>query len=496
MKSISVPALAWMMCIVVTGVCSMSSADEPCRWTVPDVLRRVPPLSNNYTGRLPMITWPAFVMSTNDTSFREKKPLPAEIYRELARRGLTQRIPLNESYLEMAKAIQAAGAAVVFVEGWGGNGPYELGHDPLHKLPPGFQIAKGDRHYPCPLLFAGWQAKADEVRNTLRKYRDAGIYVSAAWLDWEVEPLVWSKGRWEQARACSRCVTLFPPPVLESWDEYVKFIMSLRSDLFSAYLAAPILEIYPACSVTDWEKVYSTPERPTPSCWGTWKFPPMSLGLFTAANPVAYGNDIYYQEHWSTNWNYPLDQKHMDRLYTSIMLGQVSAHAENSIKLNPHKQCVPWVCRYCPDVDDEKVPILSRTRYREILRHIWLRGADSMQIFNEPRPRHPEIAVEEVEDAVSVYDEMLQYRQFLEEGRIMCTDVPEVTWDGPIWSGLCLQNEAIVRAFTQGKNETAFTIQPWKDAKEIQLTAPPEGQTWLLRKDETEVTAEPANKQR
>jgi len=465
--------------------------DEPVRWTVPDVLRSVPPLAHDYAGRLPMITWPAFVMSTNDTSFRDRKPMPPEVYRELASRGLTQRIPLHEGYIEMARAIQSAGAAVIFVEGWGGNGPYDLGTDPLHRLPADYKIAQGDHHYACPLLFEGWRVKADNIRSILRKYREAGIEVSAAWLDWEVEPLVWSRGRWEQAAACSRCRKLFPRRVLDSWKEYVNFIMALRADLFSAYVAAPILEIYPGCSVTDWEKVYSSPECPTPSCWGTWKFPPMSLGLFTAANPVAYGNDIYYREHWSTNWNYPLDQEHMDRLYTHVMLGQISAHMENALRLESEKQCVPWVCRYCPDVDDDKVPILSRSRYREILRHIWLRGADSMQIFNEPRPKHPEIAVEEVEDAVAVYDEMLAYREFLEDGRVMNTEVPEVTWNGAIWSGLKLGDRAVVRSFTQDSADAAFSLKPWPDAQEIRLVAPPTGRTWLLRREADRVTAEP-----
>ena len=58
------------------------------------------------------------------------------------------------------------------------------------------------------------------------------------------------------------------------------------------------------------------------------------------------------------------------------------------------KQCFPWVARYCPDVGDGTVPILSRPRYREILRHIWLRGADAMQIFNAHRKDRPEIATE------------------------------------------------------------------------------------------------------
>jgi hypothetical protein len=468
------------------------SRAEDIRWTTDWVIKKVPPLKNDYAGRLPMITWPAFALSTNDKSFYEKKPFPPDVYKELAKRGLTQRIPLNTNYVAMAQAIQQAGGKIVFVEGSGGNAYYELAPDWGHKLPEGFKITEGDRLFPCPTLLEGWRIKADEVRATLRAYKAAGVKVDGVWMDWECEPLVWSIGRYEQAKACSRCQALLPAGVLDTKAAYTTFIMGLRADIFSAYLAAPVQEIFPGCPVTQWEAVISTPERPTQSCWGNWKFPPMTLGLMTAANPVAYGNDYFYQAHWSTNWGYPLDEKHMDRLYTRIMFGQVSQHARNALLTAPEKLSIPWVCRYCPDVDDDKVPILSRERYREILRHIWLRGADSMQIFNEPRPKHPAIAVEEIQDAVAVYDEMLPYRRFLDRGAILNTDVPEVTDDGAIWSGLRLENEALVRAFTQGRKRVEFAITPWTNAPPVELIAHPDGQTYrlVLQEGKVKVTKE------
>src|SRR5207249_574912 len=150
-------------------------------------------------------------------------------------------------------------------------------------------------------------------------------------------------------------------------------------------------------------------------------------------------------------WAYPVDVAHMDRVYTWAMLNQFSKNAANVRRLDEEKECVPWVCRYCPDITDE-VPILSRGRYREILRHLWLRGAATMQIFNALRPKHPSIAIEELEDAVAVYDEMLQYRAILEKGTLMNTDSPAVMDDRAVWSGLKTKNEAVIRAFTQGNH--------------------------------------------
>jgi len=312
-------------------------------------------------------------------------------------------------------------------------------------------------------------------------------------MDWEVEPNVGSRSHYDQSRACSRCQAIMPPCVLEDEGTYKRFIMGLRGDLFSTYLAAPALEIFPGCSVAEWELVLSSSERPAQSMWANWKMPPMRLGFVTAGCPVIYGmNDMLLGQNWSTNWGYPLDEKHMDRLYTRIMLRQLSQHAQNALVHAPWKHSIPWVCRYCPDSDNGPAPILSRGRYREILRHVWLRGAESMQIFNEPRPTHPTIAVEEIQDAVAIYDEMLPYRQFLDRGTVMNTDVPQVVDDGAIWSGLLLNNEAVVRAFTQGEKPVDFSIRPWPNARPAKLRAPPGGQTYrlLLREGTVKVAEE------
>lgn len=448
-------------------------------WSVANVLQQVPPLKHDVSGRLPIITWPPFTLGPQDKSFADKKPLPGEVYRELARRGLTQRLPMDAGYIPMAQAIQAAGGKIVLMEGAGGVGPFTLGPDPFHKLPADYKRAKDEPIHPCPILFEGWAKRADQVRETLRQFKAAGVEVTAAWLDWEVEPWGWPDA-YEQTKVCSRCRASMPKGALLTFDDYRRHIAAIRSDIFSAYLAAPLREIYPACSTTDWSAVYSSPERPSASCWANRQFPPRTIGLFTGTNPVAYGNDIFYQYHWKKEWNWPLDEAHMDRLYTAIMLAQVSHNAENQQRWAPERQCLPWVCRYCPDVDDDKIPILSRERYREILRHIWLRGADSMQIFNEPRPKHPAIAVEEVADVIQVYDEMLEYRSFLDDGVIMNTTAPTATDDGAIWSGLRLENEAVVRAFTMGDKAVRFSLTAWPDGAPAELEAPPQGRTYRL----------------
>lgn len=88
---------------------------------------------------------------------------------------------------------------------------------------------------------------------------------------------------------------------------------------------------------------------------------------------------------------------------------------------------------------------------------------------------------------MAVYDEMLAFREFLDTGVVMNTDVPAVTEDGAIWSGLALENQLLIRAFTQGTNPAPFTIRAWDRA--IHLEAPPQGATYRISRqgEKTEI---------
>ncbi len=319
----------------------------------------------------------------------------------------------------------------------------------------------------------------------MQKFKAAGVNVNAAWLDWEVEPYP-GKSQWREARDCKRCQKQFPAGVLDNYDLYRAFITRLHNNLFSTYFAAPILEVYPQCSVTNWEAVLSSTEIPTTNWSGRRKIPATGIGLFTATNPVAYGNTIWYRYSWKEERGWPLDVAHMDRVYTEVMLAEISDNEANIQRYAPEIQSIPWVDRYCVDDNDEKIPILSRERYREILRHCWLRGADGMQIFNNAwfrdRPDRMNIVTEEVEDAVAIYDEMLGYRDLLDNGTVMNTVSPKAEDNGPIWSGLRYEDEAVIRTFTQSNHTATLTVTAFPGTKPVKLKCPPEGATYLLTK--------------
>jgi hypothetical protein len=456
-------------------------------WTIPILLKRIPPLKHDATGRWPMICIEVFKLETNDNSLAQGKPFPPEVIRELLKRGLVQYIYPDEKYIPFAQALQKEGAKVIIFQGQAFNGPQgDEVKDGLHDLPADFKSDERppqQNQYPCPLLTNGWQIRRDKIRTALQKFKEAGVTVDAVWWDWEVEPYP-GRSQWRETAACPRCRSMFPAGVLDDYEKYQAFISRLRNELYSTYLAAPVREVFPKCSVTNWELVFSSVAQPTPRWSSSQPMPPQELGWFSAANPVAYGNTAWHKLNWKKEWPWPLDQAHMDRVYTQVMLGQISINERNLRQIAPTTETIPWVDRYCMDDPDPKIPMLSRERYREILRHCWLRGADGMQIFNPHyRPEDPATSViqyDEVADAVAVYDEMLAYRKFLDHGEVMNTEPPIATDDGPLWSGLRVGDEAVVRTFTQAAKKVPVTITPFTGGPTVTLACPPAGATYLL----------------
>ncbi len=442
--------------------------------------RDVPPLKNPLGDRLPMICWDAV----------GTEPREPEVYRALLERGLTQHIPMDAKMIPTAKALQEAGSPVIMMRGKAGPWPYNQAPGWAHQYEEGYEPQVPERWWPswkaCPAVFEGWRVNADRVRETLRRFKEAGVTVDAVWMDWETEPSS-SRGKegWENVRHCKRCKETLPPEVLDDPALWYDYCRRLHAQLIGTYLAAPVREVFPACSITNWMLVCSTKDRPVLG-WRNDKVPPIVPSMVTATNPVAYGNDVFWQ-FWGEEW--PLDRRHVDRFYMHLLLREVSDDAANRLIYAPEMDCVPWVDRWCPDVGDSKIPMVSREAYREALRHIWLRGADSLQIFNPSRKGYEDIVFAEIADAVAVCDELLAYARFLDGGEILCCDVPGVQHDGVLWSGLRLTNEAVVRVINQGEGTAMEKMEPW-DGVAVELEAPSEGATYILTREEGAVRAQ------
>lgn len=430
-----------------------------------EIQKHVPPLKNARGDRLPMIMWEAGPFEVQ----------PPEVYKALLARGLTQHIQMDEKMIPIAKALQDAGSPVIMMQGGAERWPSSVGVDPQvwqHDFDEGYQ-PKG-AVLACPVVSAGWEKNADAMRAILQKYKDAGVTVDGVWMDWEGDPVA-GADRYEQALHCKRCRATLPESVLANEKAFKDYTWRRYMDLVGAYLAAPVNDIFPACSVTNWHATVSSADRPVMN-WYDKPYCPVVPPLLTASNPVAYGNTVSFA-FWKPE--YPMDREHVDQFYTYLLLQEISNDAANRQVWTSARKSIPWVARWCPDNEDPKIPVMSRERYRETLRHMWLRGVHAMQVFNPKRQGFESLAVAEVEDTSAIYDEMLAYKDFLDHGSPLNCEAPKHQGDDVIWSGLRWENRAVIRAFKPGGGSAPLTVSPWPDAK-ITLDVPAEGKTWEL----------------
>lgn len=430
-------------------------------------MRSVPVLQHERRGRWPMILWQA---GTFD-------PQPKEAYQRLLARGLTQHIHLDEKMIPTAKALQDAGSPVIMMEGQSGPFPYRLAGEKsewAHQFDPGF-TPKEEVHA-CPAITRGWAVNADRIRATLRRFKEAGVTVNAVWMDWEVEPVM-GEERYEQAMHCARCRATLPRQVLSSEWAFDSYCTRKYIELTGTYMAAPVAEIFPGCSTTNWSAVVAAPSHPV---FGWYQEPFVSRvpPMFTATNPAAYGMTFLFN-YWKRS--FPLDREHVDQFYTHFLLRTVSADTANRQIFAPHMQSVPWVARWCmaEDREGEARPIMTRERYREALRHLWLRGIDAMQVFNPAEPGFEQMAVWEVLDAVSVYDEMLEFADLLDGGEPLNLGLPKMQDSGVLWSGVRKHHTAIVRTFKPSGGAGEITLNLWS-GKSVSLGATGAGQTFRV----------------
>jgi hypothetical protein len=442
-----------------------------------EINREVPALRHPRGSRWPMIFWQA-------GSFEPQSP---EVYRQMLSRGFTQHIRLDESMISTAQALQRAGSPVIMMQGEGGTYPYSTAGDPkewAHQFDVGY--APKNRVHACPAVTKGWAANANRIRTTLQHFKDAGVTVDAVWMDWEVEPAV-GEGNYEQAIHCARCRATLPREVLSTELAFEDYCSRKYVELVGTYLAAPVAEIFPGCSTTNWEAIVSSPEHPILG-WEQQTLVPLIPPVFTASNPVAYGMTLFFDQ-WKDSFK--LDREHVDQLYAHLLLRQISCDTANRKIWAPQMESIPWVARWCAaDVNPkESRPIMSRERYREVLRHLWLRGISGMQIFNSIVPGYEQMTLYEIKDAVAVYDEMLEYRDFLEKGEPMNLAVPKLQDDGVLWSGLLMRDTALIRTFKQGSGTGSVMVEPWAGSP-VRLKVTSAGETYRLVLKEGRVMSE------
>jgi len=433
------------------------------------VQNQVPPLQHERGKRWPLLTWLG----------PEHLPLTPEQVKMLLARGLTQHIEINAAMIPAAKILAEAGSPVILMEGRGGNWPYSLAGEPKvwgHNYPESMQVPESWRSKPEPSMgiFQGWAMAAEQLRTTLKAFKSSGIKVDGLWLDYEGQP---SQAAYRPALLSPQTRAMLPKKALQDEKSFAMYRRQLWLQLLSAYVAAPAREIFPDVSVTNWVATLSTPEHALKG-WSDNVHPLSGPTLFTHSAPLAYGVDTFFLtvRDQKKLW----DDAQVDRLFTHLLLRQVSEDAFNRNHFAPHVGSLPWVARRVVDHPKKPTPAMRRSTYREVLRHLWLRGIDGMQVFNVgPQGANDPLAKEEILDTQQIYDEMLAYSSFLETGQVMNFKVSDPWKTEVVWSGLQKTDQAVVRLFFQGEGTKTVKIEPWP-GQSVELTATSIGKTCIF----------------
>ncbi|MGB7344040.1 MAG: hypothetical protein WBD20_07490 [Pirellulaceae bacterium] len=369
------------------------------------IAKEIPPMKKDLGDRLPMIMW-------HGVGFDPLTPDQISVLRD---RGLTQHLQMDAAMIPAALKLQQAGMPVILMQGRTDNWPYSLDEDPqgwAHQFDATFQ-PKGfgnedafEWHGACPGHTAGWKVLAKQTRETMEKFRAAGVKVTGVWMDFEGDPYPWSH-LFDQLKHCHRCRSELPEQILnnkaawrdDAWRRYVA--------LYDEHFAKPIREVFPDCLVTNWHVVVSTPENPVRYFVREVNLPELSAVHFNATNPIAYGTDVVWHELY--RGDPPLTQHQVNDFYAVEMLQQVKTdHANRRANSQRKLTAVPWVARHCRiDTQDRRAPMMTRERYRQALGEVWQEGIATMQVFNAMHDGYEELAIIELQDAVIAFEESL-----------------------------------------------------------------------------------------
>lgn len=372
--------------------------------------REITPLRHRIGGRLPMIMW-------HGVGFQ---PLSTAEIDMLRARGLCQHLQLDDSMIPAARALADAGAPIILMEGRTDSWPYSL--TDLHGGKPGdwahqfdltfvpSWIGKDDTsqwHGACPQRTAGWLVLEQQTRQTMQKFKDAGIQVDAVLVDYEGDPYPWSH-LFEQLRHCRRCRQELPAEVVGDKGAWRDYAWQQYVNLYDRHFAKPIRDVFPNALVTNWHVVFSSREIPVRYFVQDVSLPELRPRYFSATNPIAYGSDGVWRERWN-----PLSeptQPAVDEFYALELLHMVASDRRNRELAGADSvRSIPWVARVCLIESDpvRELPIMSRERYRDSLGELWELGVHGMQVFNPLHNGYEELALTELQDAVAAYDRML-----------------------------------------------------------------------------------------
>lgn len=445
-------------------------------YNMPSLLASVHPLRHPLQGRMPLLLWNLPLPAGQPLVWSRRSGALRKTIDQLAERGI---VPVVQGYgdgaLALAKTIQEAGQPVYLLiptvdiierHAWTDCPTWvDSGETRLH----------AHRKYPCLPMYDS-KAGAEFVRQQVVPFQHEGIAVAGVFFDDEGLPNYSDELFASQAHSPA-CVAQYPAGVIDNPAAFKSYVASLRATLTAQILAEPVHRLFPKAIVGDFA------DAAVPAPPGSDAADLLPGG--DAAMPALYANPADLRLRWPGHPQ-AATQAEADQFYVLNLLRSFSAGAPAA--RGAHKMLVPYVGQWAvyadPQWHDTPRIAMGRAAWREMLFHVWLRGADGMYLFNLGAPStgvSPDFSFGSVSDAVEVYDELLEYHEFLEHGQPMNFTVPADLDHDAIWSGLRLEDRCIVRVFPLGRERRSVELSPFEGVVS-KLDAPPAGATYLLER--------------
>jgi hypothetical protein len=516
------------LCVLVASPALLAprTSTAQATWDMTSLEQAVPPMEHPLNGFMPILPSGLPIPSNNDAVTLQQGGTLSAYVAALAARGIALPVSMYDQNdtaagaVATAQTIQAAGLPVyVWTSLYGdySSVPAGFGHDqatafwPWNGSPNAWARDSNGNYWPAfPLATptAGYAL----MKSNLLVLADAGITaIAGVWTDYEDYPVYWADMQasvnqrsyfsqyYTDAYAAGTGVSLsqYGPDLLTndtlnqnnpmwkySYDlRYALLKESARQALTDVYGAAPIYGNFGA--------YYSTAGIPF-STDGTDFHPPIpppEAGI--VAMPVAYADTSYLASEFTDQnpSNVPVNQSTVDNVYWYNMLSQISSSQANDGAIG---RSIPWVSCYVPDNTSPTWVNwkMSISAYKELLRHIWLRGASGMYVFNAAPPyRTPQESFNDLAYASSVLDEMLAFRTFLLNGAPMNFSVNSSLYSGGVeWSGMSNNRtnptQWVVRTVSRtGSDAVVPEISPEPGLTFYNVPAPAAGATFFLNAD-------------
>lgn len=461
---------------------ALVAAQEPpgVTWDMESFARVIQPMKHPLPPRLPLFLWnwplprgQALVRMREDGSLRQAIEV-------MAARGMVPTVEMGwdwtpEGAMALALTLKEAGQPVYIQWPWLPGGEEGL-YPPETMLAEGPDASQGNkvRKWPCLPLYSVQESRRLLIE-AMNRYKAAGIEVAGVWFDYEGLPHPWN-GCYQAQLASAECRKHYPPGVIDSWTNFISYAYDLRSRVIVEALVEPVREVFPHALVANYGEVASSEAVPFEEIRPPWKCEQDAL------MPSAYANTRDLARRFSDAES--VTQEQADRFYFRNLLVTVSTANANK---RPGQLSIPYISRFVPDDPNPKYRLgMSSPVYRELVRHLLLRGSEGLYLFNGGYPGSAvpaQVSLESVEDARAAYDEMLAWREFLDLGQPMCFDCPAAE-GAVIWSGLRLPDRVLVRAFSFASEVGRVIIEAFPGVH-VQLEAPPTGATYLVDKQGT-----------